>query len=159
MQGRCAQRVGIFHNLCCALPPSNFPTVCNTHIGKMHCVLFAVSVVGCVFGIACCFLWLCVVFFCCACLCLCCLCCVLCCAALACSVVSVCVQEWRHLFHRDLLFNDVFLFLWLTQQFPLPAVLSQQCFFLKHFPSSAFFSRSVAIFKVRCNLTMVLRFR
>ena len=53
----------------------------------MHYVLFAVFVAGCVFGIACCFLWLCVVFFCCACLCLCCLCCVLCCAALACSVV------------------------------------------------------------------------
>ena len=32
-------------------------------IGKKHCVLFAVSVVGCVFGIACCLLWLCVVFF------------------------------------------------------------------------------------------------
>ena len=58
----------------------------------MRSVLFAVCLLGCVLGAACCFLWLCgVVFFCCACLCLCCLCCVLCCAALACSVVSVCV--------------------------------------------------------------------
>ena len=42
------------------------------------------------------------------------------------------------------------LFLWLTQQFPLPAVLSQQCFFLKV---------RCNLTMVCCNLTMVLRLR
>ena len=98
----------------------------------MHCVLFAVSVVGCVFGIACCFLWLCVVFFCCACLCLCCLCCGLCCAALACSAVSVCVCVCLMMF-----------FCFYGSRNSSLSALSQHCFF----PAVLFFSMSLAILK------------